>query len=204
MTVSQSSQGVHRDLAWALRQQAKRAGEREPSVRGSDWRQAVITAVNADGTVDADGIPSIRRLAAYTDPAIGDTIVISQSGTGNWLALGPLATSVGEWTALSFASGFSAAAGYQVPQYRIVGRTVHIRGSFTKSSTLVSGDVFTTVPTAIRPLVDHDMVIGGSHGTNGTNFGAFRGILRTNGNFEYRGPSVSTLVFIPPTTYWLS
>lgn len=202
--MTQSSQGVHRDLSLALKQQAKRAGERAPSVRGADWRQATVTAVNTDGTVDADGIPSIRRLQAFTDPAVGDTIVISQSGAGNWLALGRLATSVGEWTALPFASGFSAAPTYQVPQYRIVGRTVHIRGSFTKSSTLVSGDVFTTVPTAIRPLVDHDMVIGGSHGNAGANIGAFRGILRTSGAFEYRGPSVSTLVFIPPTTYWLS
>ncbi|MFJ9740806.1 hypothetical protein [Streptomyces sp. NPDC101166] len=202
--IQQSGQGVHRDLAQALKQQARRTGERAPSVRGSDWKQAVITAVNADGTVDADSIPAIRRLQHFTDPAVGDVVVISQSGAGNWLALGRLATSVGEWTALPFAAGFSAAPTYQVPQYRIVGRAVHIRGSFTKSSTLVSGDVFTTVPTAIRPLVDHDMVIGGSHGNAGAGIGAFRGILRANGNFEYRGPSVSTLVFIPPTTYWLS
>jgi hypothetical protein len=197
-------QSIAIDLADALRQESIRAGTSEPAVRGSNWQTAVVSAVAADGTLTAGGISGIRRIAHYIDPAVGDTIAITQNASGNWLAWGGLATSVGEWTALPFASGFSAAAGYQVPQYRIVNRAVHIRGSFTKSSTLVSGDVFTTVPTAIRPLVDHDMVIGGSHGTNGTNIGAFRGILRTNGNFEYRGPSVSTLVFIPPTTYWLS
>jgi hypothetical protein len=202
--MTQSAQGVHRDLALALKQQARRTGAASPRVRGSDWRLATITAVNGDGTLDADGIEDIRRRQNFTDPVVGDVIVVSQSGAGNWLAEDRLATSAGEWTALSFGAGFSAAPGYQVPQYRLVGRTVHIRGSFTKSSTLVSGDVFTTVPVAIRPLVDTDMVIGGSHGTAGANFGAFRGILRTNGTFEYRGPSVSTLVFIPPTTYWLS
>ncbi|GAA2802865.1 hypothetical protein [Streptomyces showdoensis] len=197
-------QALSIDLADALHAEVIRTGAEAPAVRGATWQTAVVTAVAADGTLTAAGISGIRRLERFTDPVIGDTIIINQAASGAWIATDRLATSVGEWTALSFASGFSAAAGYQVPQYRLIGRTVHIRGSFTKSTTLVSGDVFTTVPTAIRPAVDHDMVIGGSHGTNGTNFGAFRGILRTNGTFEYRGPSVSTLVFIPPTTYWLS
>jgi hypothetical protein len=91
--VSKSAHAVHRDLAWALKQQAKRAGEQAPSVHGADWRLAVVTTVNAGGTVDADGIPAIRRLKSYTAPAVGDVIVISQSSSGNWLAIGPLATS---------------------------------------------------------------------------------------------------------------
>jgi hypothetical protein len=84
---------VNRDLAAALKDQAKRAGEESPSVRGSDWRLATVTAVNAGGTVAAGGISTIRRLKSYTTPAVGDVIVISQSGNGNWIALGPLATS---------------------------------------------------------------------------------------------------------------
>ena len=84
---------THRDLAYALRQQARRAGEQSPTVRGGDWRLATVTAVNGDGTVDADGIEDIRRLASYTAPAVGQVIVIGQSSSGNWITLGPLATS---------------------------------------------------------------------------------------------------------------
>ncbi|WP_329215304.1 hypothetical protein OG352_06555 [Streptomyces sp. NBC_01485] len=83
-----SAQGVHRDLAWAMRQQAKRTGQSTPSVRGSDWRLATVTAVNADGTVDADGIPSIRCDESYLLPTVGDVIVVTQSSTGNWFAWG--------------------------------------------------------------------------------------------------------------------
>lgn len=86
-----SSHGVHRDLAWAVAQRAKRAGEQAPSVRGADWRLATVTAVGA-GTVTADGIVC-RCLASYTTPAVGDVAVISQSGSGNWIALNRLAGS---------------------------------------------------------------------------------------------------------------
>lgn len=199
-----ATQAVEADLADALLQESVRAGTSTPAVRGSDWQTAVVTAVATDGTLTAGGISGIRRLAHFTDPAIGDTIVIEQNSKGNIIALGRLATSVGEWTALPFAAGFSATPTYQVPQYRVVGQSVHLRGGFTKSSTLVSGDVFTTLPVGARPLADHDMVIAGSHGAAGAGIGAFRGILRTNGNFEYRGPSVSTIVSIPPTIFWLT
>ena len=62
-----SSHASTRDLKSALQRQAQRAGERAPSVRGADWRMATVTAV-------------------------GDVTIISQSGNGNWIALGPLAT----------------------------------------------------------------------------------------------------------------
>lgn len=87
-----SSQHVDRALTSALQGAAKRAGEQAPSVRGADWRLATVTAVNTGGTVDADGIPGIRRLKSYTGAAVGDVIVISQSSSGNWIAFGPLAT----------------------------------------------------------------------------------------------------------------
>ena len=85
-----SSHASTRDLKSALQQQAKRAGERAPSVRGADWRMATVTAVGT-GTVTADGIVC-RRLKSYTTPTVGDVTIISQSGNGNWIALGPLAT----------------------------------------------------------------------------------------------------------------
>jgi hypothetical protein len=33
----------------------------------------------------------VRHLATYAAPAVDDVIVISQSSSGNWIALGPLA-----------------------------------------------------------------------------------------------------------------
>lgn len=87
MTVDRPALAVHRDLAWALKQQAKRTGEQESTVRGSDWRLAVVTAVATDGTVTADGIVC-RRLETYPNPVVGDVIAITQSSAGNWLAWG--------------------------------------------------------------------------------------------------------------------
>ncbi|CUW31795.1 hypothetical protein [Streptomyces reticuli] len=89
--MTKSSLSVHRDLKWALRQAAQRAGERAPSVRGSDWRLATVTAVNADGTIVADGITA-RRMEAYRNAAVGDVAVLDQSSSGNWIAHGRLAT----------------------------------------------------------------------------------------------------------------
>ncbi|MFJ7417998.1 hypothetical protein ACIQXD_05215 [Streptomyces uncialis] len=84
-----SSHGVHRDLAAALRGQAQRAGEAATTVRGSDWRLATVTVVGTDGTVTADGIPA-RRMETYARPAVGDTILLTQSSSGNWAAAGRL------------------------------------------------------------------------------------------------------------------
>ncbi len=83
---------VHRDLAWALRQQSKRVGEESPTVRGSDWRLATVTAVNGDGTVAVDGIPAVRCMESYLNPAVGDVIRLDHNSSGNWLAMGRLAT----------------------------------------------------------------------------------------------------------------
>lgn len=91
--MTKSGHSIRRDLASALKQQAKRAGEQAPSVRGGDWRLATVTAVNGDGTVDVDGIDDVRRMAFYTGPAVGQVIRIDQSSSGNWVAMGPLATS---------------------------------------------------------------------------------------------------------------
>lgn len=90
--MTRSGHSVNRELGAALKRASQRTGEQTPSVRGADWRLATVTAVNAGGTVDADGIEDIRRLASYTTPAVDDVIVISQSSSGNWIALGPLAT----------------------------------------------------------------------------------------------------------------
>jgi hypothetical protein len=184
---------VHRDLAWALNSRPSGPASSRRPCAAPTGRLAVITAVNSDGTLAASGIPSIRRLSRFTDPVVGDTIVISQNSLGNWVALGKLATSANEWTPLPLASGFTAVSGYFAPAYRAVGgREVQLRGSANKSTTLVSGDVWAVLPAGVRPTADLDIVMGMTHGTNGTNFGACRGIIRAaTGNIEYRGPSVS-------------
>lgn len=87
MTVDRPALAVHRDLAWALKQQAKRTGEQESTVHGADWQLASVTAVASDGTVTAGGIPC-RRMESYPNPVVGDVIAITQSSSGNWLAWG--------------------------------------------------------------------------------------------------------------------
>ncbi|MFD7101939.1 hypothetical protein [Streptomyces celluloflavus] len=88
---AEHAHGLAAEFADALRQQAVQSAAAAPAVRGSDWRTGTVTAVNADGTVAVGDAIRARRLESYATPAIGDRIVISQSGTGNWLALGRIA-----------------------------------------------------------------------------------------------------------------
>ena len=144
---------VHRDLAYALKQQAKRTGERAPSVRGADWRLATVTAVNTDGTVDADGIEDIRCLDTYTLPAVGDVIRIDQSSSGNWLAMGALAT-VSGWTTLTLAAGYTNPGHGYTASWMREGRRIWMRGRIGPTSgTIPDGDTLATIPAAIRPGV---------------------------------------------------
>ena len=142
---------VHRDLAWALKQQATRAGESTPSVRGSDWRTAVVTLVNADGTVTADGIV-VRCMETYARPVVGDVAVISQSSNGNWIAWGRTSTGAG-WTPVTLASGWAANPSYYTPAYRLWGDgTASLCGLASMSGTLTSGSVAATLPVPARPV----------------------------------------------------
>ncbi|GGV91533.1 hypothetical protein [Streptomyces massasporeus] len=151
--MSKPSPSMHRDLAWALKQQAKRTGERAPSVRGADWRTAVVTAVNGDGTVDADGIEDIRCLDRYALPSVGDVIRIDQSSSGNWLALGTLAT-VSGWTTLTLAAGYTNPGHGYTASWMREGRRIWMRGRIGPTSgTIADGDTLATIPTAIRPGV---------------------------------------------------
>lgn len=83
-----SSQSLAVDLIDALHKQAVQAGADAPSVRGSDWRMAVVSTVGTDGTiVTTDGITA-RCMESYLLPAVSDLIVITQSSNRNWLAWG--------------------------------------------------------------------------------------------------------------------
>lgn len=198
-----SSHVSTRVLAGALRRHAAQTGATTPAVHGSDWRRAVVDTVGTDGTVTTtDGITALRA-ETYRAPAVGDVIRVSVSSAGAAVAEGRYAASGDGWTALPFGAGFSAAAGYQPPQYRRTGDEVRLRGSFTKSSTLAYGDVFTTLPSGTRPPVDTDLLLVCSQGTSGATYGACRGIVRAStGAIEYRGPAVSTLVGLSPMTIW--
>ncbi|NED31127.1 hypothetical protein [Streptomyces sp. SID8499] len=145
---------VHRDLAWALKQQAARVGTTTPAVRGADWRLATVSIVNSDGTLEVQEAPgiTIRRLASYTTPLVGDVIVISQSSSGNWLACGRTAASGTAWTPITLASGWAPNASYYTPAYRLWGDgTASLCGLAFMTGTLTSGTVAATLPAAARP-----------------------------------------------------
>ncbi|MFK4868976.1 hypothetical protein ACI3K4_27560 [Streptomyces sp. CSMPJR101] len=167
--MSKSSHTTHRDLKWALQQQAKRAGERAPSVRGADWRLATVTTLNTNGTLVADGI-TVRRMDTYQAPAVGDVIVITQSGNGNWLAWGRLAGATapnGAWTTLPLLAGFTTphGAGFGVAQYRVInafgtGR-VEMRGTVGCNTALTAQtNVTSALPVDARPSASRRLVLG--------------------------------------------
>lgn len=149
-----SSLGTNRDLAWAMKQQARRTGERNPF---SDWRQATVTAVNSDGTVDADGIPGIRRMDGYVQPVVGEVIFITQSSNGNWLAWGrPVPTTSDDWVSPTLTApwiNYPGGGNYQPARYkRLPDRTVVLEGLIASNGVSVSGvsNVF-TLPAGYRP-----------------------------------------------------
>lgn len=144
---------THRDLAYALRQQARRTGERSPTVRGSDWRQAVVQTVGTDGTVTTtDGIVA-RRLQTYQAPTVGDVIIVTVSSSGSWLAAGRLATGDGAWKPFTLASGWTAIASYNTPAYRLYGDgTAGLCGIGTISGVLTAGMTVATLPAEATPL----------------------------------------------------
>lgn len=133
------------ELADAFRQQAVAAGASTPSVRGGDWRQATVATVDSGGTVTTtDGI-IVRRLESYTNPTVGDLIVIGVSGSGQWVAHGRMATAADvSWTAYTPAwtsSGTqpSIGNGAQLGRYMLHGKTCHVSIRIAAGSTTVVG-----------------------------------------------------------------
>ncbi|MFF9175989.1 hypothetical protein [Streptomyces sp. NPDC014793] len=156
-----SSHRVHRDLAWALKQQAARTGQKTPAVRGSDWRLATVTTVNTDGTVIADGITA-RRMESYQSAAVGDVIVLSRSSSGNWVAWGRMASgSDAGWVKPALATGFAHDGNTNGDvRYRpiLIGGTLFLqwRGgvgiTYASNAIQNSGDILATpLPAALRP-----------------------------------------------------
>lgn len=82
-----SDDAIRIQLADAMHQEAVRAGASSPKVRRADWQTAIVTAVNGNGTVNI-GIIVARCLDSYPAPAVGDHIFLTNSGAGNWAAVG--------------------------------------------------------------------------------------------------------------------
>ncbi|WP_458089526.1 hypothetical protein [Streptomyces malaysiensis] len=145
------------DLADAIRLQAVTAGVAEPAVRGADWQTAIVTAVGA-GTVDC-GTITARRLESYQNPGVGDRIVITQSGNGNWLACGRTAGATEQefasynpaWT--SDGSNPALGNGTLTGRYWRSGSNVTgtINLTVGSSTNLGSGNYFWQLPTTAGP-----------------------------------------------------
>ncbi|MEU4154706.1 hypothetical protein [Streptomyces antimycoticus] len=158
-----SPHAVHRDLKWALQQASQRAGERAPSVRGADWRLAIVTAVAGDGSLTADGITA-RCMDGYQGAAVGDIAVLTQSSSGNWLAMGRLSTGLDTgWVKPTLVSGFSHNGNSNGDvQYRVVvvagTRMMQWRGgigiTYTSNTIPNSGNVLSSpLGASLRPPV---------------------------------------------------
>ncbi|MGW3492075.1 hypothetical protein [Streptomyces sp. NPDC001054] len=188
--MTRSQQALHRDLVAALGDKARRAGERAPSVRGSDWRLATVTTVGTDGTVTADGIRA-RCMPTYSAPSVGDVVVIDQSGSGNWLCWGPTAKATPAWAPIPLASGWSAAANYYPPAYRLnADGTASLCGLATMSGTLANAATVATLPAAARPAAQVRVAVQVATGFFGVmtlapsgvvSLGDFSGTLSTSG-----------------------
>ncbi|GHH57885.1 hypothetical protein [Streptomyces candidus] len=164
-----SSHSQVRALAGALKQQAAQVGAATPSVRGADFRLAVVATVGTDGTVTtSDGITA-RRDETYQAPAALDTIVLESSGSGSWIARGRLASTTsptGEWVTPALATGYTPLLG--APQYRsvlVAGQlTMQWKGGvqWTTSGTppLAGAWLAAALPVAYRPPGQRTMPVG--------------------------------------------
>lgn len=119
-----SSLSAHTAMADALAAMARNQAAADPNARGADWRTATVTALGNDGTVQC-GIIWARRLSTYISPAVGDLVVLTQSSSGNWLALGRTATTssaAGEWQPIPLSGGWVPfSSTYYTPSYRLNG-----------------------------------------------------------------------------------
>lgn len=144
-------------LADAISSAAVQAGADDPKVRGADWQTAVVTAVGTDGTVTAGGIIA-RRARNYGDPTVGDLILVTNSGSGNWAALCKMAPADGSdgWQSPTLTTpwiNYVAAAGYTPARYRrYADGDVALEGLIASNGTSVTGtsNLF-TLPTGFRP-----------------------------------------------------
>jgi hypothetical protein len=166
-----SAQAVHAALADAIRKQAVQSGEQTPNVRGADWRQAIVATVGTDGTViTTDGVTA-RRLDSYQNPLTGDRIILSVSGSGNWLACGRTAAAVDGVGAALFASKPSS--------------------TDRSSTTTLTDDPHLTVTVTAGAVYKLTMYLTWTGGTTGAFKAAFNAPSGTTGRWSLYGPDLS-------------
>lgn len=137
----------------AMLAEANRQAAADPNIRRADFTYDTVTAVNTDGTVSVGDIRA-RRYTAYTQPAVGDKVVLLQSGNRNWIALGRLvpATDAGGWTLLALGAGISTLSHGLPPAYLLEGKRVTLRGRCgVTSGTIANGATILTLPASLRP-----------------------------------------------------
>lgn len=82
---------IHQQLADAMAKQSVAAGAATPAVRGGDWQTAIVTAAPGNGTVSV-GVIVARCLDSYPSPAVGDSVFLTQSSAGSWVAVGRISS----------------------------------------------------------------------------------------------------------------
>lgn len=122
-------------------------------------RTGTVTTANADGTLDitmSDGVllPGVNKLATAHAPAGAVVQIIVFRGA--MLVIGAVAssTSSGEWTGLTFETGFTNNGSGYVAGYKRVGGTVHLRGVIQRSSgvfTFNTSFIPFVLPVGLRP-----------------------------------------------------
>lgn len=149
-------------LAQSITAASRQAGQDDPRVRGADVQSGIVTAVNVTaGTVDIGAIRA-RRLDTYQMPAVGDQVLLVQSGTGNWWAAGRVTSAADTaWATASLASGYAHNGNTNGDvQYRIVviagTRMMQWRGgvgiTYSGTTTPNGGSILTSaLPAVFRP-----------------------------------------------------
>lgn len=150
-----SVQQAANDLADTLYAQVRQASDQDPGVRGADWRLATVASIQSTGTVTTTDNVVARRTDLYVTPVVGDTIILTVSGIGNWLAIGRVApsTTAGTWQALTYNGTWSAwGAPHYSPAYRINGDgTVSLSGLAKAPGSTTGTSTIATLPAAARP-----------------------------------------------------
>lgn len=188
-------------LAEAVHGLVERKGSASPAVRGAEWRTGVVTAVGVTaGTVDVGDIRA-RRLESYQSPTVGDLVVITQSGSGNWVALGRTSTGADTaWTQPSLATGFAHDGNSNGNvQYRVVliggTRFMQLRGgvgiTYASNAIQNSGDILASALSAsFRPPSTRSMAAACSVSSSSSQ--SVKVDARTDGQLRIVGTTTST------------
>lgn len=179
----------------------ERKGSSTPTVRRADWQTAVVTAVNVvAGTVDIGDVRA-RRLDTYQNPTVGDLIMVTQSGNGNWLAIGRTSTGVDTaWTQPTLATGFAHDGNSNGNvQYRVViiggTRMMQWRGgvgiTYSGNSIQNSGDILNAaLGVSLRPASLRTLPVACS--ASNSSALALKADARTDGQLRIVGTTTST------------